>query len=81
MKRRLENRQTTISFDNYQTEPFEVLNGLNQGDPYSGVSYLIYNADMLKIPVLRAGEWILLFVDDTVIILCGKDFNETHEKL
>ena len=81
MKRRLENRQTTISFDDYQTEPFEVLNGLNQGDPYSGISYLIYNADVLKIPVLRAGEWILLFVDDAVIIVCGKNFNETHEKL
>jgi hypothetical protein len=81
MKRRLENRQTTISFDDYQTEPFEVLNGLDQGDPYSGVSYLIYNADVLKIPMLRAGEWILLFVDDTVIIVRGKNFNETHEKL
>ena len=81
MKRRLENRQTTISFDDYQTEAFEVLNGLDQGDPYSGVSYLIYNADVLKIPIYRAGEWILLFVDDAVIIVSGKNFNETHEKL
>jgi hypothetical protein len=81
MKRRLENRQTTISFDDYQTESFEVLNRLDQGDPYSGVSYLIYNADMLKIPMLRAGEWILLFVNDAVIIVRGKNFNETHEKL
>jgi len=36
---------------------------------------------VLKIPVLRAGEWTLLFVDDAVIIVCGKNFNETHEKL
>jgi len=58
-----------------------VLNGLDQGDPYLGVSYLIYNADVPKIPILKAGKWILLFVDDTVIIVCGKNFNETHEKL
>ena len=81
MKRRLENRQTMISFDDYQTEAFKVLNGLDQGDPYSGVSHLIYNADILKIPVLKAGEWILLFVDDAMIIVCGKNFNKTHEKL
>jgi len=81
MKRQLENRQTIISFNDYQTEPFKVLNRLYQGDPYLGVSYLIYNADMLKIPLLRAGKWILLFVDDAVIIVHGKNFNETHEKL
>ena len=81
MRRRLENRQTTISFDDYQTAAFEVLNGLDQGDPHSGICYLLYNADLTKITVLKAGEWILLFVDDAVIIVCGKNFNETHEKL
>jgi hypothetical protein len=60
---------------------FEVLNGLDQGDPYSGICYLIYNADLTKITVLKAGEWILLFVNDAVIIVCGKNFNETHKKL
>ena len=60
---------------------FEVLNGLDQGDPYSGICYLIYNSDLTKITVLKAGEQILLFVDDAVIIVCSKDFNETHEKL
>jgi len=81
MKRHLGNRRTTISFNDYQTAAFEVLNGLDQGDPYLGICYLIYNADLTKITVLKAGEWILLFVDDAVIIVCGKNFNETHEKL
>jgi len=81
MRRRLENRQTTISFDNYQTTAFKVLNGLDQGDPHSGICYLIYNADLTKITVLKVSKWILLFVDDAVIIVCGKNFNETHENL
>ena len=81
MKRRLGNRRTTLAFDDYQTAAFIVANGLDQGDPYSGICYLIYNADLLKIPVLKVGEWILLFVDDAVIIVIGKDFAETHEKL
>jgi ribonuclease HI len=81
MRRRLSDRKTTLSFDDYQTDAFEVHNGLDQGDPFSGILYLIYNADLLKIPVLKAGERLLLFVDDAVIIVMGKNFNETHNKL
>jgi len=81
MKQQLGNRCTTLAFDDYQTAAFIVANGLDQGDPYSGICYLIYNADILKIPVLKVGKWILLFVDDAVIIVIGKDFAETHEKL
>ena len=58
-----------------------MLNGLDQGDPFSGICYLIYNADLLKIPILRIGEWVLLFVDDMVVIVIGRDFFKTHEKL
>jgi len=81
MKRRLGNRRTTLSFDDHQTEAFVVMNGLDQGDPFSGICYLIYNADLLKIPSLRIGERVSLFVDDAVVIVIGKDFVETHEKL
>ena len=81
IKRRLNNRRTTLAFDDYQTEAFIVLNGLDQGDPHSGVSYLIYNADLLKIPDLKAGECVLLFVDNAAVVVTGKDFAETHEKL
>ena len=81
MKRRLENRQTTLSFDDFQTELFAVLNGLDQGDPFSAICYLLYNADLLKIPDIKKGESILLFVDDAAVIAIGKDFTETHSKL
>jgi hypothetical protein len=72
---------TTISFDNFQTEIFTVLNRLDQEDLFSGICYLIYNADLLKIPDTKRGEWILLFVDNAAVIVIGKDFKETHEKL
>jgi len=70
-----------ISFDNYQMAAFEVLNGLDQIDPYLGICCLRYNSDLTKITVLKVGEWLLLFVDNAVIIIYSKDFNETHEKL
>jgi Reverse transcriptase (RNA-dependent DNA polymerase) len=81
MERWLGNCRTTLTFDDYEMEAFIVENGLDQGDPYSGVCYLIYNSDLLEIPIIRIGEWILLFVDDAVIIVTGKDFTETHKKL
>ena len=58
-----------------------VTNGLDQADPFSSICYLIYNADLLKILNTKTGKHILLFVDDTTIIVTGKDFAETHEKL
>jgi hypothetical protein len=58
-----------------------VTNGLDQGDPFSGICYLIYNADLLEIPNTKVGEQGLLFVDDATIIATGKNFTKTHEKL
>ena len=60
---------------------FIVANGLDQGDPFSGICYLINNADLMKIPIPRLGELVLLFMDDVAIIVIGKDFVETHTKL
>jgi len=36
---------------------------------------------LTKIPILKLGKQVLLFMDDTVIIIIGKDFSETHTKL
>jgi hypothetical protein len=58
-----------------------VINGLDQGDPFSGICYLLYNADLLNIPETKKGEWTLLFINDTAIIVMGKDFSEMHKKI
>ena len=81
MKRRLENRRTTLIFDDHETQSFAVGNGLDQGNPFSGICYLIYNSDLVNIPRKKNGEHVLLFVDDTAITVVGKDFVETHNKL
>jgi hypothetical protein len=81
IRSQLENRRTTLTFDDWQTEAFIILNGLDQEDPHSGISYLIYNTDLLKIPDLKMGKQMLLFIDDAAVIVTGKDFRETHEKL
>ena len=81
MRRCLKNRSTSIFFDNYDTETFTVKNGLDQGDPFSGICYLLYNAGLLKVYIIRDSELTLLYVDDALIIIIGKNFQETHNKI
>ena len=80
MRRRLENRTTTLTFDSYSTQEFQVTNGLDQGDPFSVICYIIYNADILSI-VDSKTEHGLLFIDDAAIIATGKTFEIMHNKL
>ena len=75
------NRRMALAFDDYRTDLFQVNNGLDQGDPFSSICYLIYNADILKIPRIEEGESALLFVDDAALVVTGKNFAETHNKL
>jgi Reverse transcriptase (RNA-dependent DNA polymerase) len=81
MERRLGNQWTTLSFDDYQMAMFIVANSLDQGDPFSGICYLVYYGDLTKIPIPRLGEWVLLFVDDLAIIVSRRDFVKTHATL
>jgi len=81
MQRRLADRHTTLFFDDHQSERFAIDNGLDQGDPYSVICYLLYNAGLLEIPIPFIHETILLFVDDATAIVAGKTFEDTHRML
>ena len=79
--RQLTDRQTCLIFDDYQTLSFIIGNGLDQGDLFSGIAYLIYNADLPKIADSKLSKRILLFVDNSAIIVTGKSLTDTHKKL
>jgi len=81
VKRRNMGRKTKIVFDDYESEPFNVDDGLDQGDAQSLILYILYNANILLIPVLQNGEWSFIFVDDVALITTGADFADTHRKL
>ncbi|KAJ7706760.1 hypothetical protein B0H17DRAFT_846709, partial [Mycena rosella] len=74
-------RRSRIVFDDFTSEPFEVDGGLDQGDPHSGISYLIYNSGLAAIPKPTNGEHGVIFVDDNTLITTGADFHVTHRKL
>jgi hypothetical protein len=83
MAQRYEGRESRIVFDDYTSEPFAVEGGLDQGDPGSGIAYLIYNSDLAEVPrrTRRSGEDSVVYVDHNTMIATGLDYNTTHEKL
>lgn len=81
IERRNSNRRTQIKFDDFQSQPFEVVDGLDQGDAQSLILYLIYNSDILLTTDRRAGTFSFTFVDDVALAAVGKNFEETSQKL
>ena len=80
-KRRLEGRKTTLMFDDYKSDTFDIKEGIDQGDVHLLIAWIIYNHQILKIFKKANKETGLLFVDDTAILVTGEDFNDTDRKL
>ncbi|THH16463.1 hypothetical protein EW146_g4189 [Bondarzewia mesenterica] len=78
--RLLQNRRTTLRFDDYTSDFIDLINGIGQGDLLSIILYLFYNADLLDVP-RGPKESATSFVIDAAFIAVGKTFSETHKTL
>ena len=76
----LENRCTTLRFDDHASETIPLNNGIGQGDPLSMALYQYYNADILEIPS-KPQEAAEAYVDDAILIASAKTFEEAHQTL
>src|ERR1700723_175242 len=81
MLRRLEGRKTRLLFDDFKSRFLEIEGGLDQGDPLSVITYLLYNACFLECLQMEEGERGALFIDDAYVLVTGSDFTETHQQL
>src|SRR6202142_1529146 len=75
---RLEGWKTRLSFDDFKLQFFAIEGGLDQGDPLSVITYLLYNACFLECLRAGHGERGALFVDDAYVLVTGADFTETN---
>jgi hypothetical protein len=82
-KRRLDNRSTSLAFDDYQSHPFNVTNGTDQGCPLSPIAFIFYNSKLLNVahPSPRKGELSLGFIDDVALAAKGSSYEAANEKL
>ncbi|KAJ6619244.1 hypothetical protein B0H10DRAFT_1657787, partial [Mycena sp. CBHHK59/15] len=79
--RRYADRHACIRFDDFVSELFAVDEGLDQGDPQSGICYLIYNSGLAEIPKPKKKEHGLVFVDNNTTVAVARTFEKTHTML
>jgi hypothetical protein len=73
----LENRCTTLCFDDHTSEAITLDNGIRQGDPLSMALYQYYNTDILEIPS-SPQESVEAYVDNVILTASAKTFEEAH---
>ena len=49
MERKVAGRCTTMVFDRYESSAQDLLQGLDQGCPLSGIDFQFYNTDLLEV--------------------------------
>ena len=81
LERKMSGRCTTISFDDFTSDPFTVEDGCDQGCPLSIILYLFYNAGLLEVAKEPAKELAPGFIDDIVYLVAGPDLESTHSKI
>ena len=81
IRRKVTNRTTRISFDDFRSSVKAINCGIDQGCPISGILFIFYNADLLDITNKKNGEDSLAVVDDTTLLATGADLAEAFGKL
>ena len=80
LQQRVQGQRTTLCFNDFRLEPFEVFNSLDQGCPASGPYFLFYNKGLLNI-LKTQDEITSAFVDDTYLAARAQNIGETYNML
>ena len=78
---RLQGCKTRIQFDDFISEPLDIDNGCDQGDPTSVILYHFYNASLIDIAKEKQAELVPAFINDVTLLAGGKDFSTTLVKI
>lgn len=73
--------QTQLCLDDFTLAEFEVMNGLEQGNPLSPILFLYYTSPLLKLQLSNnqlESTTTLSFVDNLGVLTDGDNFNNTH---
>jgi hypothetical protein len=79
--RKLKGCHTTIGFDDFQSDPFDILDGCDQVCPLSCILYIFYNSDLLDVAKIDQGELSEGFIDDITYLAMGKTLNDMHRQI
>ena len=75
--RMLTDRQTRLHFDDFISDPINIINGTTQGCPLSMLLYSFYNAPLID-STQNSNEASLGFVDDSMFLAVADTIDEAH---
>ncbi|CDO73955.1 hypothetical protein BN946_scf185043.g2 [Trametes cinnabarina] len=81
LKVKLDSRKTRLKFDDYTSDPFDILSGIDQGCPLSVILYAFYNSDLIDSADTSDGEKAVGSMDDVALVVTGKTFVACHDKI
>ena len=79
-KQRLTGRRTTLTFDDFTSNPFLIPTGLDQGCPLSPIAFLFYNAELISLAEGKKDMLGLGFINDTAFLARGKNIRGSQQK-
>ena len=80
-KCRLVQCTTTLSFDDFISNPFNIPICLDQGCPISLITFLFYNTPLIELANNRKDLLRLGFINNTAFTARGQSFKDMNEKL
>ncbi|PIL29086.1 hypothetical protein GSI_09134 [Ganoderma sinense ZZ0214-1] len=81
LRRKLTGRRTRLKFDDYESAPFNIHSGIDQGCPLSVILYGFFNTFLINSASVKHGEIAVGSMDDVALITVGRNFADTHAKL
>ncbi|RPD60880.1 hypothetical protein L227DRAFT_488420, partial [Lentinus tigrinus ALCF2SS1-6] len=78
---KLSGRKTRLKFDDYTSDLFDIVSGIDQGCPLSVILYAFYNSDLIDSAHTAEGETAVGSMDDVALIVTGKTFTICHGKV
>lgn len=79
LHRKMSGRKTTLTFNDYSSDPFEIISGIDQGCPFSVILYLFYNSALIDISLLGNTLDGTGYIDDIAFLAMGKTIDTVYE--
>jgi hypothetical protein len=78
---KLEGRRTTLKIDDFTSDWFNIVHGIDQGCPLLCIYYLLYNSGAIELANPNNQELASGFIDDIALLARVKTLGEANSKL